>query len=287
LICEVTEMKQPICPAPWQTLLVCSDGSAEAANAVSQTLALAGSCGGQVFVLRVLEIVPEFEAAVPDLRAQLERQAREEMAAIEAQAAGAGAAVKTMLCHSQLPYAAIIADAEKVGADVIIMGRSGRSAMSRLLMGSVTARVIGHSPINVLVVPGEASLGFRRLLVASDGSPCSDGAWREALRLARSAEEVQLYALSAAREEGEIIEAQEVIRRLLAAANQEGIALTALSPQGQQPDDAIVQDALRNLVDLIIIGSHGRTGFHRLLMGSVAERVIGQAPCPVLVVKKG
>jgi nucleotide-binding universal stress UspA family protein len=281
-------MKHPvICPAPWQTLMVCSDGSAEAANAVSQTLALAGACGGQVFVLRVLEIVPEFEAAVPDLRAQLERQAREDMTAIEAQAAATGAAVKTMICHSQQAYAAIIADAEKVGADVIIMGRSGRSAMSRLLMGSVTARVIGHSPLNVLVVPSGAALGFRRLLVASDGSPYSDAAWREALRLTGSAEEVQLYALCAAREEGEIIETREIIQRLLAAANQEGIALTGLSPQGQQPDDAIVQAALRNQVDLIIIGSHGRTGFHRLLLGSVAERVIGQSPCPVLVVKKG
>jgi universal stress protein E len=280
-------MKQPvICPAPWQTLMVCRDGSAEAANAVSQTLALAGACGGQVYVLTVIEIVPEFEAAVPDLRAQLERQAREDMAAIEAQAASLGAAVKTMICHSQLPYAAIIADAEKVGADVIIMGRSGRSAMSRLLMGSVTSRVIGHSPLNVLVVPAGAALGFGRLLVASDGSPYSEAAWREALRLARSAEEVQLYALSAAREEGEIIEAQEIVQRLLAAANQEGISLTGVLPQGQQPDDAIVQAALRNQVELIIIGSHGRTGFKRLLLGSVAERVIGQAQCPVLVVKK-
>jgi nucleotide-binding universal stress UspA family protein len=280
-------MKQPvICPAPWQTLLVCSDGSAEAANAVSQTLALAGACGSQVYVLSVMEIVPEFEAAVPDLRAQLERQAREAMTAIEAQAASLGAAVKTMICHSQLPYAAIIADAEKVGADVIIMGRSGRSAMSRLLMGSVTARVIGHSPLNVLVVPAGATLGFGRLLVASDGSPCSNAAWGEALRMARAADAVQLYALCAAREEGEIIEAEQVIQQLLAAANREGISLTGLLPQGQQPDDAIVQAALGNQVELIIIGSHGRTGFHRLLLGSVAERVIGQAPCPVLVVKK-
>jgi nucleotide-binding universal stress UspA family protein len=39
-------------------------------------------------------------------------------------------------------------------------------------------------------------------------------------------------------------------------------------------------------VNLIILGSHGRTGLRKLLMGSVAERVIGQAHCPVLVVKK-
>ena len=53
-----------------------------------------------------------------------------------------------------------------------------------------------------------------------------------------------------------------------------------------QPDDAIVQEALRYKVDMIIMGSHGRTGVKKLLMGSVTERVIGQATCPVLVIKK-
>jgi universal stress protein E len=286
-MCEVTPMQQSIiCPAPWRNLLVCTDGSAEGRHAVSQTLALAGACGGQAYVLGVIEIVPEFEAVAPDLRAQLEKGVREEMAAIEAEAAGVGAAVETLVSQSQLPYAAILAEAEKIRADVIVMGRSGRTGLSRLLMGSVTARVIGHSPINVLVVPLGASLSFARLLVASDGSPASAAAWEAALTLARSSGEVQLFALCAAREEGEIIEAQEIIHRLLQAANREGISLTGLSPQGQQPDDAIVQAALRNQVDLIVLGSHGRTGFQRLLMGSVAERVIGQAPCPVLVVKK-
>ena len=52
------------------------------------------------------------------------------------------------------------------------------------------------------------------------------------------------------------------------------------------PDEEIVQEALKYKVELIILGSHGRTGLKKLLMGSVTERVIGQAPCPVLVVKQ-
>jgi nucleotide-binding universal stress UspA family protein len=279
-------MKQPpICPSHWQKLLVGTDGSSEAKHAVSETLALAGACGAQVYVLRVVEIIPEFEAVAPDLRGNLEEEMRQELQAVKAEAASLGAAAETLVRQSQLPYAAIVAEAQKIRADVIILGRSGRSALSRLLMGSVTARVIGHSPLDVLVIPRETSLGFARLLVASDGSPESAAAFREALRLARSGE-VRLLAVSAAREEGEIIEAQGIIHRLLAEANQEGIPLEGISPQGQQPDDAIVQVAWRNEVDLIIMGSHGRTGLPRLLMGSVTERVIGQAPCPVLVVKK-
>jgi len=53
-----------------------------------------------------------------------------------------------------------------------------------------------------------------------------------------------------------------------------------------EPDEAIVEAAQKNRADLIVMGCHGRTGFKRLLLGSVAERVIGRATCPVLVVKK-
>jgi nucleotide-binding universal stress UspA family protein len=52
-----------------------------------------------------------------------------------------------------------------------------------------------------------------------------------------------------------------------------------------EADEAITNLAKEQKADIIIIGSHGRTGLRRLLMGSVAEKVIGYAPCPVLVVK--
>jgi nucleotide-binding universal stress UspA family protein len=49
--------------------------------------------------------------------------------------------------------------------------------------------------------------------------------------------------------------------------------------------EAVVKVAKEQAVDVIVLGSHGRTGLRRLLMGSVTEKVIGYAPCPVLVVK--
>ena len=73
---------------------------------------------------------------------------------------------------------------------------------------------------------------------------------------------------------------------MIAAANQAGLAVTGLMPQGEAPDAAIIQAAVKYAADLIVLGSHGRSGLSRLLLGSVAERVIGQAPCPVLVVKR-
>jgi nucleotide-binding universal stress UspA family protein len=275
----------PLCPAAWNKILVGCDGSEEGRHAVSEALVLAQACHSQLAVLRVLEVRPEFEAVAPDVRATLEAEARTEMERVKAEAAQLEVPLQILVRLSQLPHAAIVQEAQEIQADLIIMGRSGRSGLARLLLGSVTARVIGYSPVNVLVVSRETSLSFRRLLVGSDGSPQGDAAWEVALSLAKEAGS-ELFGISAAREEGDILEAQEILHRMLVGANEAGLPFHGLSPQGQQPDDAIVQAAIRQEISLIILGSHGRTGFQRLLLGSVTERVTGQAPCPVLVVKK-
>ena len=273
------------CPARWDRLMVCTDGSAEGQNAVAVTLELAQACASQVFVVQVLEVVPEFQAVVPDLRATLEREVQRNMEAIKAAAAKLGVPLEALTPVSQLPHAAIVAAAEKHAPDLVILGRCGKTALARLLMGNVTARVIGHSPVNVLVIPRGAMIGFHRILVASDGSPYSEAAWNLALAMAKQAES-RLIAVAVAPEEGDIIEAQAIIRQMLTAANQARMPLKGVNPQGVAPDTGIVQQAIKNEVDLIIMGSHGRTGLKKLLMGSVTERVIGQSPCPILVVKK-
>src|SRR5208337_1976399 len=273
------------CPGPWERLLVCTDGSEGGQHAVAQALALGRACAGKVYVLQVVKIIPEFEAVAPDLRVCLEEEIERQKAATAAAAGRRGVELEYRVLHSISPFAAIVAEAEKLKPQLIIIGRYGRTAMERLFMGSITARVIGLSPINVLVVPREASLAFQRLLIASDGSSYSDAAQMEATAMAARAGS-ELLGVAVAREEGEISETREILHRMLTAANREGVSFQGISPQGLAADEGIIQVALENRVDLIIMGSHGRTGFKRLLMGSVTERVIGQAPCPVLVVKK-
>ncbi|MFA4903761.1 MAG: universal stress protein [Desulfobaccales bacterium] len=274
-----------ICPARWDKLMVCTDGSAGANNAVAGTLDLAKVCGSQVFVVQVLEIVPEFQAVMPDVRSILAQEAKRNMEVIEAEAAKLGVPVQLLLPEGQQPYAAIVAEVEKIAPDLVILGRRGKHGLADILMGSVTARVIGHSPVNVLVVPKGGAIGFQRILVASDGSPHSEVTWDLALAMAKQAAS-QLIAVAVAPEEGDIIEAQALVHKLLTAANRAGMPLKGVSPQGVAPDAGIIHQAIKNEVDLIIMGSHGRTGLKRLLMGSVTERVIGQSPCPVLVVKQ-
>jgi len=273
------------CPGPWERLLVCTDGSEGGQHAMTQALALGRACAGKVYVLQVVKIIPELEAVAPDLRVCLEEEIERQKAAAAAAAARQGVEMEYRILHSISPFADIVAEAEKLNPQLIIIGRYGRTGLTRLFMGSIAARVIGLSPINVLVIPREDSLAFQRLLIASDGSSYSDAALMEATAMAARAGS-ELLGVAVAREEGEISETREILQRMLTAANREGVSFQGISPQGLAADEGIIQVALENRVDLIIMGSHGRTGFKRLLMGSVTERVIGQTPCPVLVVKK-
>ena len=68
------------------------------------------------------------------------------MEAIQGAAAKLEVPIHSVVSQSQVPHAAIVSEAEKIRPDLIIMGRRGKIALARLLMGSVTARVIGHSP---------------------------------------------------------------------------------------------------------------------------------------------
>lgn len=70
--------------------------------------------------------------------------------------------------------------------------------------------------------------------------------------------------------------------KALAGASLEAKAMTVLG----DPRSAIVDAATRERADLVIVGSHGRSGFKKLLLGSVASHVVSHAPCSVLVVKR-
>jgi nucleotide-binding universal stress UspA family protein len=156
----------------------------------------------------------------------------------------------------------------------------------------------------VLVVPRAAELAFKSIVVATDGSPYSTAAASEAIGLAkRNGSELTVISVVPAeiatptdidftmnqREliaEKEMHNAEKNAKAVKEAAQKEGVPVKAFVMSGK-PSDAIIQIAQERKADLIVLGSHGRTGVERLLMGSVAERVIVLASTPVLVVKAG
>ncbi len=281
-------------PAYLQKLLVCTDESPDSQGAVTAALDLAKAAGCQVFLLQVLNFMPLYEMQSPDLlpppMVNLELQAAQEAAvrsrltSWQEKAAGMGVHLEPRIRTSASAYEGILEEAEAVQPDWIVMGRHGLTGLSRLLLGSVTARVIGHSVFSVLVVPQGAVLQFKRVLIAVDDSPFSVAAWQEALSITQRMGS-HLTAIAVAASGGEVKTAHQVVQRLEAEARLRGVALETAEPYGQ-PFEAILQVAQAKKVNLIVLGSHGRTGLRKLLLGSTAERVIGQAPCPVLVVKK-
>ncbi len=137
--------------------------------------------------------------------------------------------------------------------------------------------------------------GFERLLIATDGSEFSKAAVNEAIDIAKSCSS-KLFILSVVEMNPEyeamapeIVErAEKEMRKHLEAvkakASKEGIACETIIHQGEEPYQYIVDEAAKRKVNTIIMGSHGRTGLKRLMMGSTTSRVIGHAPCTVLVV---
>ncbi len=137
--------------------------------------------------------------------------------------------------------------------------------------------------------------GFEKLLVATDGSRFSESAVNEAIRLASTCSstlyilhvietgiEVELWDTTVAeRLEKHMRKYLEGIR---ARAAKHGVKAEVIMHLGDNPYQLIVSDAKKFKVSTIIMGSHGRTGLSRLMMGSTVSRVIGHAPCRVLVV---
>jgi nucleotide-binding universal stress UspA family protein len=125
-----------------------------------------------------------------------------------------------------------------------------------------------------------ADLEIHRVLFATDFSPASAEAARVARAYARrfGAELHVVHAVPPGEGDEPLAELDRVAGELAA-----GAPVVAACMRGQ-PADAIIGYALRHAIDLVVVGTHGRTGRTRALLGSVAERVTRLSPCPVLTV---
>lgn len=279
-------MEKLTCPTKLEKLLVCTDGSPDSEGAITAALALAQACNSKIYLLEVMEEMPLDPEMVawPGIIAKREKQVTEHLETGKAEASKLNISLETRMVRSGAPYVGIVEEAKTIQPDLIIMGRHGGSRLYRVFMGNVTARVIGHSPVNVLVVPKDVSLDFKKIMIASDGSPYSYAAWEEALQLTKRLGS-HLTAVSVATQENELKMAQAVVDKLKAEADRAGVSLEISVLQGR-PYEAILQAAQEKEVDLIVMGALGLSGIKSLFLGSVTERVIAGAPCSVLVVKE-
>lgn len=291
-----------------KNLLIATDGSGCSEKAVRVGLDLAARLKAKVTLLNVVEYGEEPPDANPPTRFTQIHNIDRHHGKLALERAGElakhlGVDFKT-LQPSGWPEQVIVREAQ--GFDLVVMGTHGHSGVRRWIMGSVAEAVLAKSPKPVLVVhesytPEQVpeARSFKEILIATDGSECSQKASGYGLELAKTlGADVtflqavgQLYrlpgsALPLAEALGSVEEdlqtqAEKVLAKVLKEAKAKGVS--ARGKLGQdQPRDCILKQA--QIHDLVVMGTHGRTGLDRLMLGSVAEGVIRRSQTPVLVV---
>ncbi|HEX3036258.1 MAG TPA: universal stress protein [Thermodesulfobacteriota bacterium] len=202
-----------------------------------------------------------------------------------------------------------IANEEKV--DLIVMGKQGLGLIDRVLIGSTALRVLRESSIPVLIAKkrdGEGKVNIRNVLVPLDIFEETDSALLYAIDVAEKmkAAILSVYVFWLVNHDYEIPpsvlseDLMSVVEYLMKVSSGElekkvrEIKLKSSAPEreintkvllGMNSAVSIIDYASDNDVDLIVIHTHGRKGFQKLMLGSVTEKIIQELPCAVLALK--
>jgi nucleotide-binding universal stress UspA family protein len=280
----------------YRKILVAIDGSKSSMHALKESFKFteAEKCW-----MTVVSVIPPYlgdldTTSVGNVMASMRKPCEDALAEAVHLAEKAKIMIRTT-CEEGETHERIVDLSDAENYDLIVMGRRGQHRLERALVGSVTARVIGYSHKDVLVVPKDAAVGWQKILIATDGSKYSEAATEKAIDFAVSYGgeliilsvvdvPAEFYGESPEAWDNLVVKAQTYADKAKQRAEASGIKAQAFVREAETWQ-TIVDMADEKKADTIIMGSHGRTGLKRLLMGSVTEKVIGHAPCPVLVVK--
>lgn len=286
----------------YRRILVATGGSPWSEIAVSYAIALATSIGADLRLLSVLTgsvayTMPDVMSSSELVLESIERQGHDLLAQAAAKVAAAGVPYVTSLKWGNVPEVILHTAAEE-HCDVIVLGARQVTGFKRLMVGSTSNAVAAKAQQPVLVVkrpPPRPAAGphlWRRILVATGGSPWSDVAVDHALALAQTSQlEVGLLHVDAARQRqaDELLIATSGGKNVLALAEARaaaaGVAYRARLAYGNVVD-AILETAAMWQCDAIVLGSRGLTGWKRLMLGSISNAVAAKADLPVLIVKR-
>lgn len=216
---------------------------------------------------------------------------------LEAQVAKAGIGAKVESRTVPVPAdSAIIDVAEEVGADLIIVGATERGTLSRTVLGTTAGRVLRTARVPVLVNRRPDAGPLRRVLMTTDLSDLSAQVYRRGISVVSTlseGEEVEVRTLLVV---GDDLATPPPARQSVL----QQIAETELRPflQRAAPDASVTRGKVRLGdpateiaseagewgADLLVVGTHGRGGVSRFLIGSVAETIVRHALCDVLVI---
>lgn len=283
-------------------ILLPVDGSTGADAAIAHAADLAERFGATVRVLFVADTNRDSVTVMgTDVVDALEREGEDvvEGAAADVRERGVDCATDVV----QGAPAPTIADyAESQGMDLVVMPTRGRTGLSRYLLGSVTEKVIRHSVVPVLTVrtheDARTLFPYENVLLPTDGSEAAEAATDRAIDLA-GAFEATLHALSVVDDAalgldvrsasvGEHIEAtaSEAVAEVATRATDAGVENVVEEVRHGTTSREILAYVDENDVDVVVMGTAGRGGAERVLVGSVTERIVRSSPVPVLTVRQ-
>ncbi len=287
------------------TIVVATDHSAGAHRAVARAALLAAACGARLVLLHVIG-----GGAFEELRRRLGASApldtlRAEAEAATARLAGEIAAAHAIVVETRVMVdrvaSGIVACADAVAADLVVVGTHGIGHLHRYGIGSTAERVLRLSKRPLLLVRQHTHAAYRRVLAPVDFSPWSLPALELARAVAPGAHLLLLHAWSVPWE-GKLelagVDRATVDRCRQATAFEAAGALDALAASAElaptawspvlvhgEPWRSILDQEEQTDADLIVIGKHGRDVLRELLLGSTTRGVLAESTEDVLVVQ--
>jgi nucleotide-binding universal stress UspA family protein len=184
-------------------------------------------------------------------------------------------------------------------ADLIVMATHGRGPLNRFWVGSVADEILRRAPVPVLLVRASARAPgiipepvLDNILIPLDGSPLAEQVLTPALDLARLMKArcnlLRVVEPRSSREHGagglpESAQAEIYLERIAAKVRERGLEVQTSVVGARHAAEAILQEAEAQRSNLIALATHGRGGLKRLLLGSVADKLVRCAASPVLV----
>lgn len=201
------------------------------------------------------------------------------------------------------PFQTIVDYAGQRDMDLIVMPTHGWQGLPRFLLGSVTERVVRRSDVPVLTVQTGDDFSieypYRNVLIPTDGSTCALAALETGIDIIK-VEDASLHLLTVIAMASLGADVRSEIQTDMLEASAQTIleeASSFASDAGVQPAAEVVEYApsihkaiLEFIddqgIDLVVVGTHGRTGLDRYMLGSVTEHLVRTSPIPVLTVRE-
>ena len=267
--------------------LLATEHTDQDSGAEALAMALARRCDTPLAVVLPLLSNAEYEEVAPQLAQRAEQAAAAKLQVLQAMAQTAGVAVELRARRGPEPYREIVDEARERGSDLIVIRRRGqRGLLANLLVGEMVRNVVAHAPCNVLVTPRAAPMWSRRVLVAMDPHTTDQSPIGMAAAISAACGLPLSVVCVTGPAADAMQQAEKALQQAWSTARGFGVQVDGLVRIGR-PHEQIAAIAKQEGADLIVIGRHGNDSLARAWLGGVAQKVIGVAEVPVLVVVKG